>query len=248
MSLLASLFGGQAPAPTNAPTSGPAAPATAPAQQQQQPQQQQEAPTGDIPIGAAADPTAQAQQQQEAPEGTAALMELFQQQGSGAEPEQAPSLNLTPEILQEATKDMNFMRGISEDMVKQVQEGDTNALLGIIQTVARNSYESAMLDGSSLAGQYAGARADYAASQAARGIRGQVIESQVDVESLSPAAQGMFREIAGRVAERNPTANAKEVQAQATAILQQMAQEFNFKGNQQQAQKPVEDDWSKVFN
>lgn len=241
MSILASLFGGAAPA---APQSQGPAP-TAPAQQQQQ---QQEAPTGGIPTGAAADPTAQAQQQQQsAPEGTAALMELFSQQ-QGQEVQGAPSMSLTPELLQKATKDMNFMRGISEETLAQVQQGDTNALLAIIQTVARNSYESAMLDGTSLAGQYAGVRSDYAAQQAAKGIRGQVIESQVDVESLSPAAQGMFRQIAGKVAERNPTANAKEVQAQATAILQQMAQEFNFQGQQQQRDAPVEDDWSKVFS
>lgn len=241
MSILASLFGGAAPA---APQSQGQAPA--PAQQQQQ-QQQQAAPTGGIPTGAAADPTAQAQQQQTAPEGTAALMELFSQQ-QGQEAQGAPSMSLTPELLQKATKDMNFMRGISEDTLAQVQQGDTNALLAIIQTVARNSYESAMLDGTSLAGQYAGVRSDYAAQQAAKGIRGQVIESQVDVESLSPAAQGMFRQIAGKVAERNPTANAKEVQAQATAILQQMAQEFNFQGQQQQRDAPVEDDWSEVFS
>lgn len=240
MSILASLFGGAAPA---APQSQ--GPASAPAQQQQQ---QQAAPTGGIPTGAAADPTAQAQQQQQsAPEGTAALMELFSQQ-QGQEAQGAPSMSLTPELLQKATKDMNFMRGISEDTLAQVQQGDTNALLAIIQTVARNSYESAMLDGTSLAGQYAGVRSDYAAQQAAKGIRGQVIESQVDVESLSPAAQGMFRQIAGKVAERNPTANAKEVQAQATAILQQMAQEFNFQGQQQQRDAPVEDDWSEVFS
>lgn len=240
MSILASLFGGAAPAP-----------AQAPAQQQQQ-QQQQQAPTGGIPTGASADPTTQAQQQQQqqqqsAPEGTAALMELFSQQ-QGQESQGAPSMSLTPELLQKATKDMNFMRGISEDTIAQVQQGDTNALLAVIQTVARNSYESAMLDGTSLAGQYAGVRSDYAAQQAAKGIRGQVIESQVDVESLSPAAQGMFRQIASKVAERNPTANAKEVQAQATAILQQMAQEFNFQGQQQQRDAPVEDDWSKVFS
>ena len=233
MSILASLFGGATPAP-------------APAPAQQQPQQQQQAPTGGIPTGAAADPTAQAQQQS-TPEGTAALMELFSQQ-QGQEAHDAPSMSLTPELLQKATKDMNFMRGISEDTLAQVQQGDTNALLAIIQTVARNSYESAMLDSTSLAGQYAGVRSDYAAKQAAKGIRGQVIESQVDVESLSPAAQGMFRQIAGKVAERNPTANAKEVQAQATAILQQMAQEFNFQGQQQQRDAPVEDDWSKVFS
>ena len=236
MSILASLFGGAAPA---APQSQ--GPASAPAQQQA-------APTGGIPTGAAADPTAQAQQQQQsAPEGTAALMELFSQQ-QGQEAQGAPSMSLTPELLQKATKDMNFMRGISEDTLAKVQQGDTNALLAIIQTVARNSYESAMLDGTSLAGQYAGVRSDYAAQQAAKGIRGQVIESQVDVESLSPAAQGMFRQIAGKVAERNPTANAKEVQAQATAILQQMAQEFNFQGQQQQRDAPVEDDWSEVFS
>ena len=238
MSILASLFGGAAPAPV---------------QQQQQQQQQQSAPTGGIPTGAAADPTTQAQQQQQqqqqqsAPEGTAALMELFSQQ-QGQVVQGAPSMSLTPELLQKATKDMNFMRGISEDTLAQVQQGDTNALLAIIQTVARNSYESAMLDSTSLAGQFAGVRSDYAAQQAAKGIRGQVIESQVDVESLSPAAQGMFRQIAGKVAERNPTATAKEVQAQATAILQQMAQEFNFQGQQQQRDAPVEDDWSKVFS
>lgn len=238
MSILASLFGGAAPAPQS---QGPA----------QQPQSTGQAPspepTGGIPTGSEADPTSQGQQQQQAPEGTAALMELFaahQEQ----EPQGAPSLSLTPEVLQKATKDMNFMRGVTEDMLTQVQEGDTNALLGIIQTVARNSYESAMIDGSALAGQYAGVRADYAAQQAAKGIRGQVIESQVDVESLSPAAQGMFRQIASKVAERNPTANAKEVQAQATTILQQMAQEFNFQGQQQQRDAPVEDDWSKVFS
>lgn len=236
MSILASIFKGAAPA---APQSQGQAPA---------PAQQQAAPTGGIPTGAAADPTAQAQQQQQsAPEGTAALMELFSQQ-QGQEAQGAPSMSLTPELLQKATKDMNFMRGISEDTLAQVQQGDTNALLAIIQTVARNSYESAMLDGTSLAGQYAGVRSDYAAQQAAKGIRGQVIESQVDVESLSPAAQGMFRQIAGKVAERNPTANAKEVQAQATAILQQMAQEFNFQGQQQQRDAPVEDDWSEVFS
>lgn len=239
MSILASLFGGAAPAP--APQAPAQAPAPAPAQQQQ------EAPTGGIPTGAAADPTAQAQQQQSAPEGTAALMELFSQQ-QGQEAQGAPSMSLTPELLQKATKDMNFMRGVSEDALAQVQQGDTNALLAIIQTVARNSYESAMLDSTSLAGQFAGVRSDYAAQQAAKGIRGQVIESQVDVESLSPAAQGMFRQIAGKVAERNPTANAKEVQAQATAILQQMAQEFNFQGQQQQRDAPVEDDWSAVFS
>ena len=242
MSILASLFGGAAPAAPQ-----PQGQAPAPAQQQQQQQQQQAAPTGGIPTGAAADPTAQAQQQKSAPEGTAALMELFSQQ-QGQEAQGAPSMSLTPELLQKATKDMNFMRGISEDTLAKVQQGDTNALLAIIQTVARNSYESAMLDGTSLAGQYAGVRSDYAAQQAAKGIRGQVIESQVDVESLSPAAQGMFRQIAGKVAERNPTANAKEVQAQATAILQQMAQEFNFQGQQQQRDAPVEDDWSEVFS
>lgn len=236
MSILASLFGAAAPAP---------APTAAPAQQQQQ-QQQQEAPTGGIPTGAAADPTAHAQQQP-APEGTAALMELFSQQQE-QEAQGAPSMSLTPELLQKATKDMNFMRGITEDTLAQVQQGDTNALLAIIQTVARNSYESAMLDSTALAGQYASVRSDYAAQQAAKGIRGQVIESQVDVESLSPAAQGMFRQIASKVAERNPTANAKEVQAQATAILQQMAQEFNFQGQQQQRDAPVEDDWSEVFS
>lgn len=240
MSILASIFKGAAPADPQSQGQAPA-----PAQQQQQ---QQAAPTGGIPTGAAADPTAQAQQQQQsAPEGTAALMELFSQQ-QGQEAQGAPSMSLTPELLQKATKDMNFMRGISEDTLAQVQQGDTNALLAIIQTVARNSYESAMLDGTSLAGQYAGVRSDYAAQQAAKGIRGQVIESQVDVESLSPAAQGMFRQIAGKVAERNPTANAKEVQAQATAILQQMAQEFNFQGQQQQRDAPVEDDWSEVFS
>lgn len=228
MSLLASLFGGGAPAANPAPTNN--APASA--------------PTG----GAAPAPTNTpdpAPTGGEPATGTAALLELFaaQQQEEG---NAAPTLNLTPDLLHKATANMNLMQGVSEEMMTQVQSGDTNALMAIIQTVGRNAYNNAMMDSAGLTNQFAGQRADFAAQQAAKGIRSHVIESQVEVENLSPAAQTVFRQLASKVAERNPTATANEVKAQATALLQQMAQEFNFKGNQQQ-QAPVEDDWSKIF-
>lgn len=221
MSILGSLFGGSAPAaaPTNTPANAPAE------------------------GGAAPTPTA-APAQTEAPTGTAALMELFSAQPAGEEGS-APELNLTHDILANATKNMNFMRGVSEEQMQAVQSGDTNALMSIIQTVGRNAYENAMLDSTGLAGKFAGQRSDYAAQQAAKGIRSHVIESQVEVENLSPAAQTVFRQLASKVAERNPSATANEVKAQATALLQQMAQEFSFKGKDQST--PVEDDWSKVF-
>lgn len=221
MSILGSLFGGSAPAaaPTNTPANAPAE------------------------GGAALAPTA-APAQTEAPTGTAALMELFSAQPAGEEGS-APELNLTHDILANATKNMNFMRGVSEEQMQAVQSGDTNALMSIIQTVGRNAYENAMLDSTGLAGKFAGQRSDYAAQQAAKGIRSHVIESQVEVENLSPAAQTVFRQLASKVAERNPSATANEVKAQATALLQQMAQEFSFKGKDQST--PVEDDWSKVF-
>lgn len=224
MSILGSLFGGSAPAaaPTNTPANAPAEGGAAPA----------------APANAPAPASG------EAPTGTAALMELFSAQPAGEEGS-APELNLTHDILANATKSMNFMRGVSEEQMQAVQSGDTNALMSIIQTVGRNAYENAMLDSTGLAGKFAGQRSDYAAQQAAKGIRSHVIESQVEVENLSPAAQTVFRQLASKVAERNPSATANEVKAQATALLQQMAQEFSFKGKEQSA--PVEDDWSKVF-
>lgn len=224
MSILGSLFGGSAPAaaPTNTPANAPAEGGAAPA-----------APSN-----------APAPASGEAPTGTAALMELFSAKPAGEEGS-APELNLTHDILANATKNMNFMRGVSEEQMQAVQSGDTNALMSIIQTVGRNAYENAMLDSTGLAGKFAGQRSDYAAQQAAKGIRSHVIESQVEVENLSPAAQTVFRQLASKVAERNPSATANEVKAQATALLQQMAQEFSFKGKEQSA--PVEDDWSKVF-
>ena len=224
MSILGSLFGGSAPAavPTNTPANAPAEGGAAPA----------------APANAPAPASG------EAPTGTAALMELFSAQSAGEEGS-APELNLTHDILANATKNMNFMRGVSEEQMQAVQSGDTNALMSIIQAVGRNAYENAMLDSTGLAGKFAGQRSDYAAQQAAKGIRSHVIESQVEVENLSPAAQTVFRQLASKVAERNPAATANEVKAQATALLQQMAQEFSFKGKEQST--PVEDDWSKVF-
>lgn len=241
MSILASLFGGTAPtAAAPSPAAGQA-PVSTPGQA---PTQNQGASPTNIPTGQAADPTAPAQK----PEGVAALFDLFaSNEGEGGKPAGAPELNLTSDLLQQATKDINFMRGVSEEMIGQVQQGDTNALMALIQTAVRNGYESAMLDSTQLAGRFAGARSDFAAQQATKGIRSQVIESQVEVENLSPAAQTMFRQIASKVAERNPTATANEVKTQATALLQQLAQEFNFQGIEQKARKPVEDDWSKVF-
>lgn len=231
MSILATLFGGgngsSAPAPSPAANSAPVP----------------------MPAGSSAPteaPTTTPSEGGNGGEGVAALFDLFSPK-EGEQSQAAPELNLTSDLLQKATKDINFMRGVSEEMIGQVQQGDTNALMALIQTAVRNGYESAMMDSTNLAGRYAGTRADYAAQQAAKGIRSQVIESQVEVENLSPAAQTMFRQIASKVAERNPTATANEVKAQATALLQQLAQEFNFQGKQQEAAKPVDDDWSKVF-
>lgn len=180
------------------------------------------------------------------PTGVAALDLLFQP-SQEADKDIVPELNLTPEIMGQVIQGKNFMAGITEEMVTQIQSGDTKALMAMIQQVGRNSYEQAMLDSTSLAGRYAGTRADFAAQQSAKSIRGHVIESQMDVASLSPTAQGMFRTIATKVAERNPSASAAEVQAQATLLLQDLANEFNFDGRQQAAAKPVETDWSDVF-
>lgn len=227
MNMLASLFGKSAPEGSTGPTD-PAAGAAA----GQPAQPSQPAPADPAPA---------------APTGAEALAALFADSQTTGGEKGAPVLNLTPELLSKATEGINFMTGVTEDMVAKVGQGDTQALIALIQQVGRNSYQQAMLHGSELAGTYAGTRADYAAAQAAKGIRGQVIESQVDVRNLSPAAQGMFKQIAAKVADKNPTASAAEIQAQAMDMMQQLANEFNFSGKKQEESAPKPTDWSTVF-
>lgn len=228
MSFLNSILGRSANAPAP----------TAPAQPQPAAPDHAAPPAVDLPEGEATP--------QEAPKGVEALELLFKAQE--AEGDKIPSLNLTPEVMNQVTETVNFMSGVTEDMLAQVSSGDTKALMAVIQQVGRNSYQQAMMHSAELNSQFASSRADYAAQQAAKGIRGHVIESQVDVSNLSPAAQGMFRAIATKVAERNPTASASEVQAQATSLLQELANEFNYEGKQKKASEPAPTDWSSVFN
>ena len=181
----------------------------------------------------------------EAPKGVAALEQLFNAVQS--EESKAPTLSLTPELMNQVTDTVNFMSGITEDMLAQVNSGDTKALMAAMQQVGRNAYQQAMMHSAELNSQFTSTRADYAAAQAAKGIRGHVIESQVDVSTLSPAAQGMFKSVAARVAESNPTANAAQVQAQAMALMQELANEFNYDAKRQEAAKPAETDWSAIY-
>lgn len=190
-------------------------------------------------------PAAEPAKPAEAPTGVAALEQLFSAQQTGED--KAPTMSLTPELMGKVTESVNFMAGVTEDMLAQVSAGDTKALLAVIQQVGVNSYQQAMMHGAELNSQFSSTRADYAAAQAAKGIRGHVIESQVDVSTLSPAAQGMFKQVAARVAESNPTANATQVQAQAMALMQEMANEFNYDAKRQEAAKPVETDWSAIY-
>lgn len=227
-SLMGKNAGTQAPAP--APQPAPAAPSHA-------------APPA-VSTNTHGEP-ATAPAQQEAPKGVAALEQLFNAVQS--EESKAPTLSLTPELMNQVTDTVNFMSGITEDMLAQVNSGDTKALMAAMQQVGRNAYQQAMMHSAELNSQFTSTRADYAAAQAAKGIRGHVIESQVDVSTLSPAAQGMFKSVAARVAESNPTANAAQVQAQAMALMQEMANEFNYDAKRQEAAKPVETDWSAIY-
>lgn len=239
MSLLASLFGARpaepaSATPTNTPPATPAPPVTA----------------GGEPAGDTANTGEPAKDDYIQSIADMLAGKTNKEDGEGASP--TLSMNLTPEILAKASQTVNFMQGITEEQLQAATSGDMQALLGIIQQTSRTGYERALQDSLSVAGMYSDQRAELAAQQAAKGIRSQVIESQVDVENLSPAAQTMFRTVASQVANSNPTASAQEVKRLTTEMFQELAKEFDFSGRSMKQQselaaKASTIDWSQAF-
>lgn len=226
------LFGGNAAPAAPAPAAAPATTETTPTTGDVSQHTNAPSPTPVVPAAAELS-------------GLDQLASMFSQQDSGADA--APFLDLAPERIAEVAGKLDFSAGVSDDMVNSAMQGDAASFRAVMTAVAQNAYKQSMEHSLGLGSRYTDQRSDFAGMQASKGLRGKVIESQMDVSTLPPAAQTMFKNVAAKVSEQYPTATAEEVRKQTISLMQEVASAFDFKAAQTRSAAPVDDDWSALL-
>lgn len=183
---------------------------------------------------------------------------LFDNEGNeGAEA--PPSFTLSSDTLSEVANGLDFSSGLKAEDLQAVQNGDTEALMRVIQHVGRQSYMNALQHGSQLTDQFVNARSEFDRKGVAPAVKeqllGQEMEQGFSKEAWSnPVVKGQLIDIAKRLHRVHPDASTKWIAEQSKQYLTQItAQALGLdtaslsdpNGARQQKEPAGEIDWEK---
>lgn len=133
---------------------------------------------------------------------------------NSTQPKDAPPVfALDPKILGEAASSMNFTQGIPQELMAKATSGDANALIEMMNLVARNSYQSALSHGTSLTDKFVTARSEYDSKGVGNKITQQLTSSALaDTPNFQhPVVKAEFTRIANAFQSQNPDSSPAEI-------------------------------------
>ncbi len=130
----------------------PAAPTPAAA-----PVNQQNVPANPNPANPVADPNAGTKQ--EPVNSMDAYAKLWDNSKTPADA--PPSFAIDPKVLGEAAGAMNFTQGVPQELMTKATTGDANALVEVMNLVARNAYQHSLSHSSALTDRFVAARSEF---------------------------------------------------------------------------------------
>lgn len=238
---------------------------SAPPQQQQQPQNTgASAATGGQPANPQTDPNAGKQPNgqptpnsnvngsNEIPDPMAAYAKMWDTpQGQQDAP---PSLNLDSKILDQVAGNMDFMQGVDPELMQKAQTGDMQAIMQMMNAVARNAYRTSLQHSSALTDKFVGVREESFSKRVPNVVREELTLNTLnggDTSGMSPTARKQLAVIAKQFQAQNPDASPSEVAAAAKKYVSDLYMQLNPQaaggqaagGSQQQSNEPF--DWDK---
>jgi hypothetical protein len=158
-----------------------------------------------------------------------------------------PAFNLDSETLSKVSSQMDFMKGVPQDLMERASGGDVKALMELMQHTNRNAYAAALDHGTKLTDTYMGRRGEYDKSAVQSSVKTSLLDQAVSSQAnlKNPLVKQEVARIAREFAKSSPDANPSEIVQQAmnyfndihAAITPQQSQE------QQNKQAGQVDDW-----
>lgn len=183
---------------------GKSASEQAPQQQQsvQQVTQQQQAPE---PV-----------KQVEIPDPMAVYSKMFED-AAKVTTEGPPAFNLDGETLSKVSSQMDFMKGVPQELLDRAQSGEAKAMMELIQHTNRNAYAAALDHGTKLTDTYMGRRGEYDKFAVQSSVKTSLLDQEIasTVNLKNPLVKQEVARIADTFAKSRPDASPREIVNQA---------------------------------
>lgn len=165
--------------------------------------------------------------------------------------EAAPSFNIDPKVLNEVSSKLNFTQDISPELMQQATNGDSNALIQIMNQVAQSAYRASLSHASTLTDKFVGARTDHALKSVGSSVKKELTTSALSSTPnyQHPVVKEQLNRTAEAFAAQHPDATPQEIAKMAADYIQVLADAISPASNQQQTQKTAgEIDWSEYLS
>lgn len=237
------------------------------------PNQQQGQQPGQQQSGGGQDPNQPSGQQQQGqqPNGQQSTKEqdpfdiynkMFENTDSG-DTDAPPSLSIGKDTLQQVTGQLDFVSGLDQATLDQLQNGDLSSLPTLLNNVARQVYSTAMQHNAALTNEFVNKRSEYDSTRIAPTVKSTLTQARLDSDlgdlSKQPAMKAQMTETAERLARAYPDATPEWIATQAKQyVIQSAAQLMGVtpeqlkqlqSSNAQQSQQSAQNvDWSTYFD
>ena len=176
----------------------------------------------------------------------AAYGKLFEE--SKEAPEVPPSFKLDPELVGKTASSMNFLQGIPQEVVQAAQNGDSNAIMQMINISAQKAYQAALSHTSQLTDKFVDSRSKF---DMERGLAPRV-KSELTQQALSaapnysnPVVREKLNEEARRFQKAYPDASPQEVAKAAQKYIADLQNALNPTAKTESSEEEM--DWSKYL-
>lgn len=163
-----------------------------------------------------------------------------------------PSFNLDPAELQKISGKLSFTNGIDPELAQKAVQGDMQAFMDVMNSVARNAYMTSIQHGGALTDKFVGARTEYERKGISSEVSKQLIHNSIQVPNANhPVVKAELKRIAEMMHKQSPDASPGEIAQRAQEYFIQLSEAMgggSTQAEQQQKQAPAEVDWDKWFD
>jgi hypothetical protein len=174
--------------------------------------------------------------------------ELFNN-ATKANPTKAPEFTVDGKVVNEVASTLDFMTGLSPEILEKAKTGDAASLFEAIQHAGRQAYVHAVQHNSMLTGKFVDQRSSYDLNQVGSRVRSELTSNALnngDVP-LHPLQRAELKRIAEQLQAAHPDAPAADIAQQARTYLNDLAASFAGPSNEVKKTGDGATDWDEYF-
>lgn len=153
-------------------------------------------------------------------------------------PEAAPQFNIDPTVLNNVSGNMNFANEIPQDLMQRATTGDSQAMVEMMNLVARNAYKASLQHSAALTGKFVDTRQQYESSNLGTKVRGELTQNALSSipQANHPVVKQQLRDTAERMQAQYPDASPQQIAEMAKKYIMDLASAFQPQGQGNQEQ------------